>query len=101
MPLQGVGALTVRDKKSDNISQQTFDAVLVCTGHHAEPNIPTFAGLEQFKGKVIHTLDYKDYHGYDDKRVVVVGIGNSGGDVAVELSRMASQVGNNMLMLYI
>ena len=43
---------------------------------------------------VVHTHDYKDYHGYDDKRVVVVGIGNSGGDVAVELSRIASQVGN-------
>lgn len=33
-----------------------------------------------------------DHRGYEDKVVVVVGVGNSGGDVAVELSRVAKQV---------
>ena len=51
-----------------------------------------FPGLDSFKGKVVHTHDYRDHVGYEDKRVVVVGIGNSGGDVAVELSRIAKQV---------
>ena len=49
--------------------------------------------MEKFKGKVSHSHDYKDFHGYEGQRVVVVGIGNSGGDIAVELSRTASQVG--------
>ena len=84
--------LTVKDKKSGTVSEQTFDAVMVCSGHHADKNIPKFPGLDKFKGTVVHTHDYKDYHGYEDKRVVVVGIGNSGGDVSVELSRAASQV---------
>ena len=69
-----------------------FDGVLVCTGHHAEKNIPTFPGLDKFTGKVTHTHDYKDYHGYENKRVLIIGIGNSGGDVATELSRISSQV---------
>ena len=85
--------ITVKDKLSGEVTQTTFDAVLVCTGHHAEINKPTFPGLEKFKGKVVHSHDYKDYQGYEGQRVVVVGIGNSGGDIAVELSRTASQVG--------
>ena len=48
--------------------------------------------MDKFQGKIVHSHDYKDYRGYEDKRVVVVGIGNSGGDVTVELSRIASQV---------
>ena len=84
--------LKVKDKASGQITLQTFDAVLVCTGHHAEINKPSFPGMDKFKGKVVHSHDYKDFHGYEDKRVVVVGIGNSGGDAAVELSRTASQV---------
>ena len=42
---------------------------------------------------MLHSHDYKNIAGYEDKRIVVVGIGNSGGDAAVELSRVASQVG--------
>ena len=48
--------------------------------------------MDQFKGEKIHSHDYKTSKGYENKRVVVVGIGNSGGDATVELSRVASQV---------
>jgi dimethylaniline monooxygenase (N-oxide forming) len=64
----------------------------VCTGHHAKKNVPEFPGLEKFKGKVTHTHEYKDFHGYEDKNVLIIGIGNSGGDVATELSRISSKV---------
>ena len=49
-------------------------------------------GLSDFQGQVVHTHDYRVPKGYEDKRIVVVGIGNSGADVAVELSCVASQV---------
>lgn len=49
-------------------------------------------GLQDFQGKVIHTHDYRKPQGYEDKQVVIIGIGNSGVDSAVELSRVASQV---------
>lgn len=65
---------------------------MVCTGHHADKNIPDFPGLEKFKGKVTHSHDYKNFRGYEDKRVLIIGIGNSGGDVANELSRISKQV---------
>ena len=40
----------------------------------------------------MHTHDYRNHKGLEDKNVVVVGIGNSGGDVSVDLSRIAKQV---------
>jgi len=64
----------------------------LCTGHHVDPYFPKFDGMEKFKGRLIHSHSYKDHDGYEDQRVVVIGIGNSGGDIAVELSRISSQV---------
>uniref|UniRef100_A0A914Z9J2 Flavin-containing monooxygenase n=1 Tax=Panagrolaimus superbus TaxID=310955 RepID=A0A914Z9J2_9BILA len=39
-----------------------------------------------------HAHDYRDHRGFEDKAVAIVGVGNSGGDLAVELSRIARQV---------
>ncbi|XP_076873349.1 flavin-containing monooxygenase 5-like [Brachyhypopomus gauderio] len=74
--------------------KHVFDAVLVCTGHHCHPHLPLkdFPGIDTFKGKYIHSRDYKTPEEWRNKRVVVIGIGNSGGDIAVELSRMTQQV---------
>lgn len=65
---------------------------MVCNGHLHEPNIPNFKGLDKFKGRVLHTHDYKDFHGYEGKRVLIIGVGNSASDVACELSRHAEHV---------
>ncbi|KAK6731298.1 hypothetical protein RB195_007645 [Necator americanus] len=71
----------------------TFDAVLLCIGHHKVPHWPEkWPGQDNFKGRILHSHDYKEPNGYEDKRVVAVGIGNSGADIAVELSRVAEQV---------
>ncbi|XP_075566289.1 flavin-containing monooxygenase 5-like isoform X2 [Pelecanus crispus] len=71
-----------------------FDAVLVCTGHHTEAHLPlsTFPGLEKFEGWYLHSRDYKSPQPFSGKRVVVIGTGNSGVDIAVELSHTAKQV---------
>lgn len=53
-------------------------------------SLPT--GINNFKGHYIHSRDYKDTRDFTDKRVVVIGIGNSGADLAVEISQTAKQV---------
>ncbi|XP_078332584.1 flavin-containing monooxygenase 5-like isoform X2 [Crassostrea virginica] len=89
----GTWSLTTKDLTTGHTQDHVFDAVMLCTGHLADKNIPDFSGLDDdFQGQVIHTHDYKSPKGYEDKRIVVVGIGNSGADVAVELSCVASQV---------
>uniref|UniRef100_A0A8D2LD34 Flavin-containing monooxygenase n=1 Tax=Varanus komodoensis TaxID=61221 RepID=A0A8D2LD34_VARKO len=71
-----------------------FDGVLVCTGHHTNAHLPldTFPGIAEFKGRYFHSHDYKSPDEFTGKRVIVVGIGNSGVDLAVEISHTAEQV---------
>jgi hypothetical protein len=57
-----------------------------CTGQAGEPRIPTFSGQSSFKGTVYHGSQHKDATFFagdlTDKKVVVVGTGNSGHDIA-------------------
>ncbi|XP_062411476.1 flavin-containing monooxygenase 5-like isoform X2 [Sardina pilchardus] len=74
--------------------RHVFDAVMVCSGHYTYPHIPLhdFPGIESFEGKYFHSWDYKGPEDLAGKRIVVIGIGNSGGDIAVESSRVAEEV---------
>jgi dimethylaniline monooxygenase (N-oxide forming) len=71
---------------------EKYDAVMLSTGHHAHPKWIDFPGLDKFKGRKLHSWQYKTPQGFEDKTVLVVGIGNSGGDMVVELGRIAKQV---------
>ncbi|KAI0218819.1 Dimethylaniline monooxygenase [N-oxide-forming] 5 [Lamellibrachia satsuma] len=82
----------VKDRRSGDVTRDEYDAVMICNGHHWEPNRPRLEGEDVFKGRVIHSLQYRDHRGYEDKKVVVVGIGNTGGDIVIDLSRIAKQV---------
>lgn len=61
-------------------------------------------GHDTFTGTCIHSRDYKDGTAFTGKRVMVVGIGNSGGDIASEISRHAAKVsrqaGRQILQFY-
>ncbi|XP_054240363.1 dimethylaniline monooxygenase [N-oxide-forming] 4 [Indicator indicator] len=82
--------------ETDGIQElHIFDAVMVCTGHYQEPYLPlaSFPGINsRFKGQYLHSQEYRDVGAFRGKRVLVVGIGNTGGDLAVELSRVAAKV---------
>ena len=66
-----------------------YDNVLVANGHHWSPRKPEFPGT--FNGEQFHSFFYKTTEGLEDKRVLVVGIGNSGCDIASEVSRIAKK----------
>lgn len=61
--------------------------VSLATGHHGTPKEVDFPGLSSFKGTVIHSVKYKspNFNQLTNKRVLIVGIGNSAVDVAVNL----------------
>lgn len=84
--------VATKDIKSGEISEQIFDAVMVCTGHLSLPNIPTFPEQEKFKGDIIHTHSLKRFQDFQGKTVCVVGTGSSALDAAVEISHVADQV---------
>lgn len=74
------------------MSSELFDAVLVCSGRFSEPLVPQFKGASTFKGKQFHSQMYKTSTGFENKRVLLVGLGNSSGDIAAELAHVCSQV---------
>ncbi|EPS72220.1 hypothetical protein M569_02528 [Genlisea aurea] len=59
--------------------------LVVATGENAEAVVPEIQGLEDFDGEVIHACDYKSGESLRGKRVLVVGCGNSGMEIALDL----------------
>ena len=60
-------------------------AVILCAGMNRVPFRPHFAGEEDYEGEIIHSHDYQNPAPYADKRVLVVGMGNSGAEIALDL----------------
>lgn len=60
--------------------------VVVATGYNGVANWPAFKGLETFQGSVIHTQVYKNAQPYLGKPTLVVGCGNSGAEIALDLA---------------
>ena len=67
--------------------------VAMATGHHAKPSMPHFDGQETFPGRMFHSIEYKNAlsNGLVGKKVVVVGIGNSAVDVAVNVVELGGK----------
>ena len=68
----------------------TYSAVIVANGHNWSPRWPNYPG--EFGGMVIHSAGYRTPKIFTGKRVLVVGRGNSGCDIAVEAAQCASRV---------
>ncbi|KAK9733830.1 hypothetical protein RND81_04G095300 [Saponaria officinalis] len=60
--------------------------LVVATGENAECVVPEIDGLSDYNGKVVHSSEYKSGDTYRDQRVLVVGCGNSGMEVSLDLS---------------
>ncbi|WP_329451261.1 NAD(P)/FAD-dependent oxidoreductase [Streptomyces sp. NBC_01724] len=63
----------------------TGRAVVVATGFNHTPRIPDWAGRDTFAGELVHACDYRNPALYAGKDVLVVGIGNTGAEIAVDL----------------
>lgn len=60
--------------------------VIVATGVNRIPNVPQWEGQDQFKGDISHSVAYKNTDPYQGKKVLVVGMGNTGAEVALDLA---------------
>lgn len=69
--------------------RQLFDAVVVASGHQGVPAHPEWA--RRFTGRYLHSHDYREPEPFRGQRVLVVGVGNSGLDVAADLAPDAAQ----------
>jgi cation diffusion facilitator CzcD-associated flavoprotein CzcO len=63
----------------------TGSAVVVATGYNHTPRIPDWPGLEQYGGEFLHAGAYRNAAPYAGRDVLVVGVGNTGAEIAVDL----------------
>ncbi|GAA4374261.1 flavin-containing monooxygenase [Nocardioides caricicola] len=83
------GGWEILDQAGDT---RRFDLLVVGNGHHWDPRFADFPG--EFTGVSIHShhyIDPKDPLDFTGKRILIVGIGNSAADIAVELSSKSLQ----------
>jgi cation diffusion facilitator CzcD-associated flavoprotein CzcO len=81
-----------RDLESGDEGSGLYESVLVANGHHWDARWPEppYPGQDSFAGEQIHVHNYREPDVLEGKRVLVLGIGNSATDLAVESSRYAA-----------
>ena len=70
----------------------TSNSIIICTGFNRIPNIPSWVGKESYAGPIIHSKDYKNSEQLPGNSVLVIGMGNSGAEIALDLSLNHKQV---------
>jgi len=59
--------------------------LIICTGYNHTPKIPHWEGEDQFQGEILHSKVYRNYKPFLGKKILIVGIGNTGGELAIDL----------------
>jgi putative flavoprotein involved in K+ transport len=78
---------TLRTSRGD----YSAETLVVATGMFGEPIVPVIPGFDEFKASAIHSSEYKTARDYAGKRVLVVGIGNTGAEIAADLAEQGAQ----------
>ena len=66
--------------------------VVVATGYNAVPYLPQWRGQERFRGRLLHSSEYRSGESFRGQSVLVVGMGNSGGEIAIDLHEHGARV---------
>ena len=80
----GSFAVTVESLGEGQTRVETFDHVIVATGHFSIPNMPEYDGFSGFRGRVLHSHDYRDAREFAGKHLLVMGSSYSAEDIALQ-----------------
>ncbi len=83
--------LCLQIRMGDAVSEETFDRIAICSGTHRVPVMPTWPGMDTYTGRIMHSADFSKTGPYTGKRVLLVGGGESGSDIALEVARVAEK----------
>ena len=79
-------------KIDTNAGTYRAPVLVVATGTAGSPFLPDWPGAAGFGGEIRHSAEYRDPARYAGKRVLVVGFGNSGGEIALDLAEAGTGV---------
>jgi len=73
-----------------NVFTEYYDAVIICSGKYHIPNYPSY-NMDKYKGRVMHSVSYKNNVDLINKKLLIVGIGNSAMDIGVDVAQVTSE----------
>ena len=73
--------LVAHDHASDTVTTDTFDNVVVASGHFSVPNMPHFPGYDTFGGRILHAHDFRDALEFAGKDIMLIGSSYSAEDI--------------------
>lgn len=95
-PLFGQEVRNIRREAGHWIVQTNTDcfrarSVVVATGYNRMPKLPDWPGLDRFKGLFLHSCAYKNAAPFGGQKVLLIGIGNTGAELALDLAENGAE----------
>jgi len=84
-------SVTVENLKDRTQKTDTFDWVVVASGHFSVPNVPYFEGIETFPGRVLHAHDFRSADEFKGKDVLIVGASYSAEDIGLQCHKYGAK----------
>ncbi|XP_063708783.1 senecionine N-oxygenase-like [Culicoides brevitarsis] len=85
--------ISYKNLSKNEQKSEIYDAVFVCNGKYFNPLIPKIKGIENFKGKIMHSHKYRMPEPFTGQKILTIGAGPSGIDITRDLSAVAAFVG--------
>ncbi|KAK7243547.1 hypothetical protein RIF29_38349 [Crotalaria pallida] len=83
--------VSAKNNRSGEVEEYVGRLLVVASGETAEPHVPEIEGLGSFEGEVLHSTGYKNGKEFKDEHVLVVGSGNSGMEIALDLANFGAK----------
>ena len=80
-PVSRQFTVTAHDYANGRSTTDTFDFVIVASGHFSTPHVPEFAGFERFSGRILHAHDFREATEFQGKDLLIVGSSYSAEDI--------------------
>ncbi|GLY66394.1 flavin-containing monooxygenase [Amycolatopsis taiwanensis] len=79
--------VTVQTRDDHRTRSETFDHVIVASGHFSTPNLPAFEGFARFPGRIMHSHDFRDAQEFSGRDLLVIGSSYSAEDIALQAKK--------------
>ena len=76
--------ITSQNLQTKEGKQEIFDYLVIASGHFSVPNQPTYPGVDEFNGRVMHAHDFRDAVGFKGQKMLLIGNSYSAEDIALQ-----------------
>lgn len=86
-----VFTVEAKDLLRGEMSTSAFDYLVVASGHFSTPNLPNFKGMDTFRGRILHSHDFRSADEFRGQNVLVVGSSRSASDISQQCLKFGAE----------